>query len=78
MTVTSTVSAGQSGANTTTDSHATPFRANQQVSFGNLKVCIDQADQLTSPEGWRESFRRLMHTGIVACFNMNSTVMIDE
>lgn len=50
----------------------TPFRANQQVSFGNLKVCIDRADQLTSREGWRDSFRKLMSTGI-SIFISNSS-----
>ncbi len=30
------------------------------MSFGNIKVCIDRAENLTSREGWRESFRKLM------------------
>nr|AWV66626.1 serine/threonine-protein kinase mTOR [Brachionus rotundiformis] len=38
----------------------TASRQNQQVSFGNLKVCIDGANQLTTKEGWRESFRKFM------------------
>ena len=39
--------------------NTTPFKSNQTVSFGNLKVCIDRAEKLTSKEGWRESFRKL-------------------
>ncbi|CAF0752879.1 unnamed protein product [Brachionus calyciflorus] len=47
------------GANQTPDNPAAP-RQNQTVSFGNLKVCIDRADQLTTKEGWQESFRKFM------------------
>ena len=42
------------------DNLSSASRQNQQVSFGNLKVCIDGANQLTTKEGWRESFREFM------------------
>lgn len=43
-------------------STVTPFKCT--VIFSNLKVCIDRAENLTSREGWTESFRKLM-TSIV-------------
>ena len=38
------------------------YRNNLTVSFSNLKASLDRAEHLTSREGWRESFRKLMHT----------------
>ena len=65
-----------SNANNLTNNETyTPFRANQSVSFGNLKVCIDRADQLTSREGWRESFRRLMSTGLNKLFTTDNLLV---
>ena len=45
-----------------TSSSSTKFTNNQTVSFGNLKVNMDRAENLASREGWRESFRKVMLT----------------